>query len=73
MKPGLTRPPFYINLKLARGSPGGELMGVAATDKPIDVSAIVVFRIEGDKVAEFWGVFDRMGMLQQITAGAGTG
>lgn len=56
-----------------RGTHGGELMGVAATGKPIDVSAIVVFRIEGDKVAEFWGVFDRMGMLQQITAGAVAG
>ena len=48
---------------------GGELMGVAATGKPIDVSANVIFRIEGEKVAEFWGVFDRMGMLQQIGAG----
>jgi predicted ester cyclase len=32
----------------------------------------VFFRIEGDKVAEFWGVFDRMDMLQQIGAGPAT-
>ena len=54
-----------------RGTHGGELMGVSPTGRKIDALAIVLFRIEGDKVAEFWGVFDRMGMLQQIGAGPG--
>ena len=50
------------------GTHKGELMGVAPTGNLIDVSAIVFFRIEGDKVAEFWGVFDQVGILQQIGA-----
>ena len=52
-----------------RGTHRGELMGIAATGNQIDVSAIVFFRIEGDKVAEFWGVFDQMGIMRQIGAG----
>ena len=51
-----------------RGTHRGNMMGVPATGKAIDALAIVIFRIEGDKVAEFWGVFDRLGMLQQVGA-----
>ena len=51
-----------------RGTHRGNMMGVPATGKAIDAPAIVIFRIEGDKVAEFWGVFDRLGMLQQVGA-----
>ena len=51
-----------------RGTHRGTLMGVPATGKPIDALAIVIFRVEGGKVAEFWGVFDRLGMLQQVGA-----
>lgn len=51
-----------------RGTHQGELMGIAPTGKQIDVSAIVLVRIEGGKVAEFWGVFDQMGIMQQIGA-----
>ncbi len=54
-----------------RGTHRGELMGIPPTGKPIDAPAIVFFRIEDDKVAEFWGVFDRMGMLHQIGARVG--
>ena len=51
-----------------RGTHRGTLMGVPATGRSIDVLAIVIFRLEGDKVAEFWGVFDRLGMLQRVGA-----
>jgi steroid delta-isomerase-like uncharacterized protein len=50
------------------GSHRGELMGLAATGKPIDVDAISIFRIADGKIAEEWTVWDALGLLQQVGA-----
>jgi predicted ester cyclase len=46
----------------------GELMGIAPTDRAIDVEAISVLRIAGGRVAEEWTVWDALGLLQQLGA-----
>jgi steroid delta-isomerase-like uncharacterized protein len=50
------------------GTHEGELMGFAATGRPIAVEAISVFRIADGKIAEEWTVWDALGLLQQIGA-----
>jgi hypothetical protein len=42
-------------------------MGMPATGKSIDVHAVDIVRFGGDGVGrEHWGVFDAMGMMQQL-------
>lgn len=50
------------------GTHCGELMGIDATNKPICVDAISVFRIADGKIAEEWTVWDALGLLQQVGA-----
>ena len=50
----------------ARGTHRGELMGIAATGKQIDMGEIHIFRVVGGKAAEHWGISDDMGMMQQL-------
>jgi len=44
----------------------GELMGIPATGKQIEVKGIEVLRIADGKVAENWVSMDNLGMMQQI-------
>src|SRR5262245_51786001 len=44
----------------------GEVNGIPATNKPIRVDAISIHRMEDDKIAETWEVWDTLGFLQQI-------
>lgn len=48
------------------GTHKGELMGMPATGKSIDVSTMDMIRFEDGKAAEHWGVTDQMGMMQQL-------
>ena len=49
------------------GTHKGEFMGMPATGKDIDVQAIDIVRFGDDGLArEHWGVFDVMGMMQQL-------
>jgi len=51
----------------ATGTHEGEFMGMPATGKSIDVQAIDIVRFGDDGLArEHWGVFDVMGMMQQL-------
>lgn len=46
---------------------GGEFMGIPATGKSIDVTGVDIVRFGDDGVGrEHWGVFDAMGMMQQL-------
>jgi predicted ester cyclase len=60
------------NLEAARvaltGTHKGELMGVAATDKTVEIASIDIIRVEGGKVAEHWGITDTTGLVQQLGA-----
>lgn len=49
------------------GTHEGEFMGMPATGMGIDVQAIDIVRFGDDGLAhEHWGVFDVMGMMQQL-------
>jgi steroid delta-isomerase-like uncharacterized protein len=51
----------------ATGTHEGEFMGMPATGKSIEVQAIDIVRFDDDGLAhEHWGVFDVMGMMQQL-------
>jgi steroid delta-isomerase-like uncharacterized protein len=49
-----------------RGTHTGELMGIPATGKRIEMTGIGIRRIAGGKIVEEWVEFDQMGMMQQI-------
>jgi steroid delta-isomerase-like uncharacterized protein len=55
----------------------GDLMGIAATGKPVTGTGISIDRIEDGKIVESWNQWDNLGLLQQIgvaeTAGAAAG
>ena len=48
------------------GTHRGEFMGIPATGKKIEVSALTIARIENGKVAEEWEELDVFGLLKQI-------
>jgi len=49
-----------------RGTHQGELMGIPATGKPVNVAGIEIVRVEGNTLAERWATIDQLGMLQQL-------
>jgi steroid delta-isomerase-like uncharacterized protein len=53
----------------ATGTQTGEFMGMPPTGKSIDVHGVDIVRFGDDgKAREHWGVFDAMGMMQQLGA-----
>jgi steroid delta-isomerase-like uncharacterized protein len=51
----------------ATGTHSGEFMGTPATGKGIDVQGVDIVRFGDDGLGhEHWGVFDVMGMMQQL-------
>ena len=53
----------------ATGTHQGELMGMPATGRSIDVQLIDIIRFGDDgRAVEHWGVFDTMTMMQQLGA-----
>ena len=50
------------------GTHEGELMGIPATGKQVTTAGINIDRIAGGKLVAGWGLFDQLGLLQQIGA-----
>ena len=50
------------------GTHKGELMGVAATDRAVEIEGLDIIRVEDGRVAEHWGVTDVMSLMQQLGA-----
>jgi len=50
----------------AKGTHQGELMGIPPTNKQVTVTGVDINRLAGGKLAEHWGHFDQMGMMQQL-------
>ena len=50
----------------ATGTHSGELMGIAPTGREVTVSGLEVVRVEDGKFVEGYGIFDALGMLQQL-------
>ena len=49
-----------------RGTHQGEFMGIKPTGKQIDIAAIEIYRIVGEKISERWGNLDGIALLQQL-------
>jgi steroid delta-isomerase-like uncharacterized protein len=48
------------------GTHQGELLGIPATDKQLQVGSISIFRLVDGKIAENWEQLDRLALLQQL-------
>ena len=53
---------------LFRGVHRRSLAGVPATGRRVAISMVEVVRFAGGRYAERWGVFDQLGMMQQLGA-----
>jgi steroid delta-isomerase-like uncharacterized protein len=49
-----------------RGAQTADFMGIPATGKPIEVSAIAIMTFVDGKVAQLTAQFDQLGILQQL-------
>ncbi|HYE94861.1 MAG TPA: ester cyclase [Rubricoccaceae bacterium] len=49
-----------------RGTHTGDFAGVPPTGRPVTISAVVTMRIADGRVAALQGVFDRLGLMQQL-------
>jgi predicted ester cyclase len=52
----------------ARGTHTGELMGIAPTGRDVTVTGVQLSRIKDGKFVEGYGIFDALGLLQQVGA-----
>ncbi len=49
-----------------RGTHVGEFMGIPATGREVEITAMDIFRIEGGKIAELWSETDVLGLMWQL-------
>jgi steroid delta-isomerase-like uncharacterized protein len=50
----------------AHGTQKGEMPGIPVTGRGATVSGVTVDRFANGKIVESWGIFDQMGMMQQL-------
>ncbi len=48
------------------GTHGGELMGIPATGRKIDIAVLDLFQFRDGKLIEHWALLDNLGMLRQL-------
>ena len=51
-----------------RGVHRGSFMDIPPTEKPVDFSIFITYRIAGGKIVEHWMLTDNMTLMQQIGA-----
>lgn len=49
-----------------RGTHKGELMGVAATGRKIDIGVLDLFQFRDGRLIEHWALLDNLGLLRQL-------
>lgn len=49
-----------------RGTHGGDLLGVPATGRAIDIAVMDLFRIGDGRLVEHWALLDNLGLLRQV-------
>ncbi len=49
-----------------QGTHGGELMGLAATGRRIDIAVLDLFQIREGRLVEHWALLDNLGLLRQL-------
>jgi predicted ester cyclase len=48
------------------GTQRGEIEGIAATNREVNLTGMIIARIAKGKIAETWSNWDALGMLQQL-------
>ena len=48
------------------GTHGGELLGIPATGRTLQVAVLDLFHIRDGRLAEHWALLDNLGMLKQL-------
>ena len=43
-----------------------EFMGVTPTQRPVNVTGIIIYRLAEQKIVEYWGNFDTLGLMRQL-------
>ena len=43
-----------------------EFMGVAPTQRAVNVNGIIIYRLAQGKIIEYWGNFDTLGLMRQM-------
>ncbi len=51
-----------------RGRHTGDLMGLPASGRSIDIAVMDLFRIVDGRLVEHWALLDNLGMLKQVGA-----
>ena len=51
-----------------RATHTGNFQGIPPTGKQTTMTGVAIMRIANGKIAEFWGEFDALGLLQQLDA-----
>jgi steroid delta-isomerase-like uncharacterized protein len=46
----------------------GDLMGITATHKPVQRSGITIYRVQDEKIAEYWNASDMLPVFVQLGA-----
>ena len=49
-----------------QGTHRGEFLGIPATGHRIDYTGLLLVRVEGERIAEFWAQPDQLGLLKQL-------
>jgi steroid delta-isomerase-like uncharacterized protein len=52
--------------KTVMGTHRGEFRGIPATGKKVEYQSIYIFRIENNKISEYWGLQDELKLMQQL-------
>jgi steroid delta-isomerase-like uncharacterized protein len=52
----------------ARGTHRGEFVGVPPTNRSVEFTAMVIYRIRDGKIAESWGELDFLRLMRQLKA-----
>jgi predicted ester cyclase len=50
------------------GTHTGEFMGIAPTQRRVNLPLIIIYRIDGDKIVEHWLSVDMLSLMQQLGA-----
>jgi predicted ester cyclase len=51
-----------------QGTQRGEFLSIAPSGRSIDYTGLLLVRLQGERIAEFWAQPDRLGILQQLGA-----
>jgi predicted ester cyclase len=54
------------NVGTPRGTHHGAFQGIPPTGKPVTLTGISIWRVDGGKIVESWHELDTLGLMQQL-------